>query len=88
MAMSMVWGHLRAPVPRTRPLVVLSPKPLADVWLVREADASTGEVYDREEDALARARHILRRRGGGRLRVLGRDGAIERELEVGVSERA
>jgi hypothetical protein len=64
------------------PLVVLSVKPLADVWLVREAESSSGEVYHRKEDAIARASHILRRRGGGRLRILKRDGLLERELEM------
>jgi hypothetical protein len=63
-------------------LVILSVKPLADVWLVREAESSSGEVYHRREDAIARASHILRRRGGGRLRILRRDGLIERELDL------
>jgi hypothetical protein len=62
--------------------VVLSVKPLADVWLVREAESTAAEAYDRKEDAIARASHLLRRRGGGRLRILKRDGFIERELEM------
>lgn len=73
---------LRAPVPTPKPLVVVSMHPLAAVWLVREADQSTREVYDGEEDAIARARHILRRRGGGRVRVLRRDGSVAREVDV------
>lgn len=73
---------LRMPVPTPRPVVILSVKPLADAWLVREAESSSGEIYERKEDALARARHILRRRGGGRLRILKRDGFVERELEM------
>jgi hypothetical protein len=74
---------LRAPAAPRRPAtIVLSIKPIAEVWLVREAESSSGEVYDRREDALARARHLLRRRGGGRLKIYTRDGFIERELEL------
>lgn len=79
--------YLRASVARPEPLVVLSVRPLAEVWLVREADSSTGEVYDRRHVAVARARHLLRRRGGGRLRILRRDGSVERELDTRSYER-
>jgi len=61
---------------------VLSVKPLAEVWMVREGAGSRGEVYDRKEDALARAHRLLARQGGGRLRILRRDGVVERELRV------
>jgi hypothetical protein len=73
---------LRKAGPPPRPIVIVSVKPLADVWLVREADSSAGEVYDRKDDALARAEHLLRRLGGGLLRVLRRDGMIDREFEM------
>jgi hypothetical protein len=78
---------VRAPIPAPNALVVLSVKPLGDVWLVREAEASNGEVYDRKDDALARARLLLRRRGGGRLRILRRDGLVDRELELRPAQR-
>ena len=73
---------LRAPVPPRKTTIVLSIKPIAGVWLVREAESSNAEVYDRREDALSRARHLLRRKGGGRLKILTRDGFLERELEL------
>lgn len=79
---------LRASIGRPEALVVLSVKPLAKVWLVREAESTAGEVYDRREDAIARARHLLRRRGGGRLRILTRDGSVERELDTRIVRRA
>lgn len=75
-------SSLGAPAMPRATMIVLSIKPMADVWLVREAESSTGEVYDRREDALARARHLLRRRGGGRLRILTRGGFVEREVEL------
>jgi hypothetical protein len=46
---------LRTPAPPLVPAIVLSVKPLADIWLVREAESAAGEVYDRKEDAIARA---------------------------------
>lgn len=80
--MSATYRSLRAPAMGRATTIVLSIKPIGEVWLVREAESSTGEVYDRREDAIARARHLLRRKGGGRLRILTRDGLVERELEL------
>jgi hypothetical protein len=61
---------------------LLSVKPLGGVWIVREEGATSAEAYDRRVDAVGRARQLLRRRGGGRLRILRRDGLVEREYAV------
>ena len=81
-AMYSTLPSLRARALTRKTTIVLSIKPMAEVWLVREAESSNAEVYDRRDDAIARARHLLRRKGGGCLRILARDGSVERELEV------
>jgi hypothetical protein len=71
---------LRPVTPTPRATVVLSLNRTEDTWIVRVAEASAGEAYETREDAVARARNLLRRRGGGRVRILGRGGRFEGEL--------
>jgi len=63
-------------------VIVMDVKPLGNVWLIRRTNASFGEVYDRKTDAVGRARFLVRCQGGGRLRILTRNGVEEECLEA------
>ena len=54
------------------------PDPSGGWRVIKPGGKRSSGNFDTQADAISRARQILRRQGGGELRVTGRDGAIRR----------